>query len=235
MIKEVFNRNESKYILNKDTYNLLMDSIKKYITHDEYPKSTICNIYFDTDNYDLISHSIEKPIYKEKVRLRSYNVPSLDDYVFLEIKKKFNKVVNKRRIKISLKDYYEYLDNKKLNVGNKQIKSEIDYIFKMHDLKPKMFIAYDRLCFIDKSDNTFRITFDRNIRSRDYDLKLEDGDDGIKYFEDGKIIMEVKAINSYPMWFLKILSNLNIKPTSFSKYGSIYIKKRKDDELCLTV
>lgn len=235
MSGEVFNRKETKYLLSYDKYEKLFINIKDYLKPDEYPKSTICNIYFDTDGYDLISHSIEKPIYKEKVRLRSYNVPSLDDYVFLEIKKKFNGTVNKRRIKFSLRDYYNYLDNKKLNTSNKQIKEEIDYIFKTYDLKPKIFIAYDRLCFVDKNDNTFRITFDKNVRSRCYDLKLEDGDKGINYFEDEKVIMEVKAQNAYPTWFIKILSSLEIRPSSFSKYGSIYTKKKKENELCLTV
>lgn len=232
MVKEVFNRKESKYLLTKDVYEKLLNDIACNIKPDEYPKSTICNIYLDTDGYDLISRSIEKPIYKQKVRLRSYNVPDLDDYVFLEIKKKFNGIVNKRRIKILLKDYYDYLDNKKLNIKNRQIKEEIDYCFKMYDLKPKIYIAYDRLCFIDKNDKTFRITFDKNIRSRNYDLKLENGDKGSKYFKNGEIIMEVKAQDAYPTWFIKALSNFKIRPTSFSKYGSIYTKQSKEGVLC---
>lgn len=232
MIKEVFNRKESKYILSKDIYNNLINIIQNNITYDEYPKSTICNIYFDTDNYDLISNSIQKPIYKQKVRLRSYNIPDLNDYVFLEIKKKFNGIVNKRRIKMSLKEYYDYLNNGELKTNNKQIKEEIDYCFSMYDLKPKIFIAYDRLCFIDKNDKSFRITFDKNVRSRNNDLKLEDGDNGHNYFEKGEIIMEVKAQNAYPTWFIKALSNLKIRPTSFSKYGSIYIKESKEGAVC---
>ena len=235
MALEVFNRKETKYILTNEKYMQLFNSIKSYLTEDEYPKSTICNIYFDTDNYDLIARSIEKPIYKQKVRLRSYNIPTLDDYVFLEIKKKYLGTVNKRRIKIKLKEYYEFLNSKNLENKNMQIKSEIDYIFKMYDLKPKIYIAYDRLCFIDKNDKSFRITFDKNIRSRTDDLKLENGDKGNNYFNDNKVIMEVKAKEAYPVWFLKALRECNIKPASFSKYGSIYTKMRKGDELCLIV
>ena len=232
---EVFNRKETKYVLTKDKYEALLNIMKTYLDEDEYPRSTICNIYFDTDNYDLISHSIEKPVYKEKVRLRSYNVPDLNDYVFLEIKKKFNGIVNKRRIKISLKDYYDYLDNGKLDNVNKQIKDEIDYCFNIYNLKPKIFIAYDRLCFIDKNDKAFRVTFDKNIRSRTDDLKLDCGDNGDNYFEDEKVVMEVKAQERYPMWFINIIRQFNIRPTSFSKYGSIYIKQERKRKLCLTV
>lgn len=229
MSKEVFNRKEIKYILNKADYNRILNDIKDHIIEDEYPKSTICNIYFDTDNYDLISHSIDKPIYKEKVRLRSYNTPKWEDYVFLEVKKKYEGLVNKRRVKIKLCDFYNYLNNKSLTTSNNQIKEEIEYCFNTYNLIPKMFIAYDRTCYTDKDNKNFRITFDQNIRSREEDLRLEKGDSGVDYFSNGEVVMEVKALNAFPIWFVKILSKLNLKPTSFSKYGSIYKKKVEVD------
>ena len=107
MANEIFNRVEKKYLLNEEQYHNLIILINEYMDHDKFYKSTICNIYFDTDDYELVRTSIEKPIYKEKLRLRSYNVPSLDDEVFFEIKKKYNSIVNKRRITLSLKDYYK--------------------------------------------------------------------------------------------------------------------------------
>ena len=60
---------------------------------DEHCKSgknyNIYNIYYDTDNSDVIRHSISKPYYKEKLRLRSYYIPNnSNDKVFLELKRK---------------------------------------------------------------------------------------------------------------------------------------------------
>lgn len=225
---ETFRRTEKKFVLTEEQYKKLLDKIKDRIYKDPYYKSTICNIYFDTDNYDLIMNSIEKPIYKEKVRLRSYNVPTLNDDVFLEIKKKYKGIVGKRRITLKLRDFYNYIEKGIIPNCNGQIMNEIDYCFKNYKLKPVMFLAYDRLSYYDKDDKNFRITIDQNIRSRENDLKLEKGDKGELYFKDNVYIMEAKALNSYPMWFIKTLSELKIYSTSFSKYGNIYSKKIGD-------
>lgn len=229
MSNEVFRRKETKYILSLDEYNSLMKKIEDHLEKDKYYESTICNVYYDTSNYDLIVHSLEKPIYKEKVRVRSYNVPKLNDTVFLEIKKKYKGIVGKRRIELKLKDFYNYLETGKIDNCNEQIKQEIDYCFKFYDLKPRLYLAYDRLSYYDKDDQCFRITFDRNIRSREDDLFLEKGDKGKKHFDDDIVIMETKALNAYPLWFARILSELKIYPGSFSKYGSIYSKKVEEE------
>lgn len=181
---KIFRRIETKYLLNKKQYNKLMKKLESYIVKDKYYKSTICNIYFDTDNYDLIINSINKPEYKEKVRIRSYNIPNLDDTVFLELKKKYKGIVGKRRIRIKLQEFYEYLKSGILNSKDKQIKNEIEYAFKTYNLKPKLYLAYDRLCYCDKENSDFRITFDRNLRSREEDLNLELGDSGKLYFNE---------------------------------------------------
>lgn len=221
----IFERVETKYVLSKEEYELLMKKIHKHLNQDEYFKTTICNIYFDTDNYDLINKSIDKPIYKEKVRLRSYNVPSLSDYVFFEIKSKFKGTVYKRRIKIKLSDYYNYLINHQYDENN-QIMKEIDYLITRYNLKPKLMLSYDRTSYYDKDNKNFRITFDQNIRSRDDELNLEYGDAGKLYFDKPMYIMELKSLGSLPIWFTKVLSNLKIYPKSFSKYGNIYKKMR---------
>ena len=205
----------------------LMKKIKNQFLIDEHGKYNLFNIYFDTDNFDLITTSLEKPIYKEKIRLRSYTIPTLDSIVYLEIKKKYKGVVYKRRIDIKLKDFYDYYYTKKINIDS-QIMNELDYTFKHYDLKPKVFLAYDRIAYFNKNDKEFRITFDKNIRSRFNDLYLEKGDYG-KNLNMDKYIMEVKALGSLPLWFIDIITKLKIYPTSFSKYGEVYKNKIKEE------
>ena len=224
MFNDVIRRKEIKYILSSEQYNTLLKKISDNLAEDEYYKSTICNIYFDTIHDDLIIKSIEKPKYKEKIRLRSYVIPKLDTEVFLEIKKKLKGEVSKRRIKLKLKDFYDYIETGNLKSKNEQIKKELDYSFKYYKLEPRIYLAYDRLSYYDKDNVNFRITFDKDIRSRKDDLRLENGDKGDLLFEDGSVIMETKTLGSYPMWFVKVLSELKIYPQSFSKYGSIYLK-----------
>lgn len=221
----VFKRVEKKYLLSEDLYQKLFEKINNYITVDTYDFSTICNIYFDTDDYLLVNRSIEKPIYKEKVRLRSYGVPKKNSKVFLEIKKKYKGVVGKRRVSVPLKEFYTYFDTGKYPNVDTQIMNEINYCFKFYNLKPKVFLAYDRYSYKGKDDSNFRITFDKNIRSRTDNLYLENGDNGMLLLDKNCYIMEVKTLGAYPLWFARILSELNIYPTSFSKYGNVYKKQ----------
>lgn len=217
----VMQRVETKYLLNDSTYKKLLSRIDDYITKDNYYNYSILNIYFDTENYDLIERSLEKPIYKEKVRLRSYGIPTLDDKVFLEIKKKYKGVVGKRRVIFPLRDFYSYLSGN-YEFSNNQIMKEIDYCFKLYKLKPVLFLAYDRYAYKGKRDSDFRLTFDFNIRSREYDLELNQGDYGKKLFKNKTYIMEVKSSGGLPLWFTKALAELEIYPSSFSKYGEVY-------------
>jgi SPX domain protein involved in polyphosphate accumulation len=114
MYQSIFSRVEKKYLLTEDQYVTLLKKIQDKIKKDKNYHSTICNVYLDTKEYDLVKASIQKPIYKEKFRIRSYNVPELEDDVFFEIKKKYNGVVSKRRIKINLRKLYEYLHSRNI-------------------------------------------------------------------------------------------------------------------------
>ena len=220
-MNDFFKRVEKKYIITEEQYKFLTESMKNNMIEDEYGESTICNIYFDTENYDLIRHSITKPIYKDKVRLRSYNTPNLDSTVYLEVKRKYEGVVSKRRIEMALRDFYKYIENR--NVANVcQIQKELNYYFDYYKLIPTMFLSYDRRAYYDKDDRDFRITFDSNILARDYDLKIEHKNVDINIFEDDKYIMEIKTLGAIPMWLARLLSELKLSPCGFSKYGEAY-------------
>lgn len=232
IIIETFKRREEKYLLTSNQYKQLLFKIENYIEKDKYFESNICNIYFDTDNFDLIKTSIEKPIYKEKVRLRSYQVPDINDKVFFEIKKKYKGITNKRRIVVTLKEFNDYYINHQIPKCNQQIFKEIDYIMKQYNLKPAIFLAYNRLSYFSKDNKDFRLTFDKNLRFRVLDLDLSMGDSGKKYFKDDMYILEIKTLDSIPLWFVKVLSELKIYPTSFSKYGSIYRNYLFKEALC---
>lgn len=230
MNENVFRRVEKKYLITENQKNAFLKLIDDYIEKDEYFESHISNIYFDNDKFDLITTSIEKPLFKAKLRLRSYDVPSLDDKVFLEIKDKYKGVVGKRRIKIKLSHFYEYLETGSMK--DEQIMREIDYYFKKYDLHPQIFVAYDRLSYKGRDNKNIRITIDENLRSRTDDLRLELGSNGKKYFQDREYIMEIKILDAMPLWLARSLSTLKIYPTSFSKVGSIYKKLKGSEVQC---
>ena len=225
---EFFRRIEKKYKLTKEEYEKMKLLIDREFNEDKHGMSTICNLYFDSDDFILVRRSIEKPIYKEKVRLRSYQVPSYNSNVYLEIKKKYKGIVNKRRIVISTEDMKKYLNDECEVKG--QVFKEIDYIFKRYDLKPKVFIAYDRMAYFSKENPNLRITFDFNIRYRTEDVGLENGDAGHLLLNDSECIMEIKTLDNLPYEFARYLSTLNVYPTTFSKYGNVYKKINKNNE-----
>ena len=220
---DIFRRVEKKYIITEAQYKVLKKALKDYMVEDEHGKSLICNLYFDSSLYELISHSITKPFFKEKIRLRSYNVPRKNSDVFLEIKRKCDGVVSKRRIGMKLFDFENYLNDKNsLEHQSRQIKSELDYYFDRYNLRPTMYVSYSREAFYQKDNMDFRITFDSNIIAREYDLNLDSENYGTRILENGKYVMEIKTLSSIPLWLVPILNELKIMPCGFSKYGEAY-------------
>ena len=251
MAIEVFNRCEKKYMLDKEQYEAVINKMSSHMEVDAYNKDNkfymISNIYYDTPDDRLIRASIEKPAYKEKMRVRSYGVPGIDDNVFVEIKKKYNGIVNKRRTGIKLGDAYDYLDGK-ITAGmlekkneriNRQVLGEIDYFKHFYNLQPKLYLSYERMAYFEKNDGSFRVTFDTDITTRRHDVRLELGSYGKKIIPENMFLMEIKINKAVPIWFTKILSEYDIYPVSFSKYGTEYKQyimenlKRKDEFVCL--
>ncbi len=244
MAREIFNRVENKFLMTHDKYIILNETLKSQMALDIHAKNqcpTISNIYYDTKDDYLIKHSLSKPEFKEKLRIRAYGNVTINSMVFIELKKKNNGVVNKRRSKILLCDAYKMIKTKKLpNIEayhNELVLREILFFLERFDLKASTMIAYDRRAYMN---NGFRVTVDNNIRTRKNDLRLESGSYGDKLLEEKFVLLEAKSLGSFPTWFVSLLSELKIYKTSFSKYGKDYIRRNKImkekgvAQLCLT-
>lgn len=218
---DFFRRVEKKYVINKKQYEALQNAMQDKMEEDEHGKSTIYNVYYDTEQYDLIKHSITKPIFKDKVRIRSYNIPTQNSKVYLEIKRKYDGIVSKRRIETSLEKFYECFKNQK-ETAEGQVEKELTYYFKHYHLIPTMFLSYERNAYYEKGNSDFRITFDTNIIARDYDLQMEKGNYGTVILGKDDYVMEIKTLGAMPIWFVHLLDELNIYSAGFSKYGEAY-------------
>lgn len=221
-----FKRREIKYLLDDDEYNSLKERLQARLVEDEHGRSTICNIYYDTPDFRIIRKSLEKPVYKEKLRLRSYGTAGAEDKVFVELKKKYNGIVYKRRETLTLAQSDEYLAGHTKAPCDTQIFREIDWFRDYYgNLKPAMYISYEREAYYSLENPDLRITFDRNIMYRSYNLSLAAGVEGESILEPGQHLMELKAGGAIPVWFTKILDELGIYPASFSKYGRAYLSQ----------
>ncbi len=223
-VQYTFQRVEKKFILTREQYERILPVIEADMDRDIYGQYTICNLYYDTPVFDLIRRSIEKPIYKEKFRVRSYGVPKPEDKVFAEIKKKYKGIVYKRRIADTYEEVQSFMKEKKILPADRQIQNEIQWFLQMYEPEAKVFIGYDRIAFAGKDGEDIRVTFDENIRYRVTELDLRDGDYGTPVLAGDFIIMEVKVPKAIPLWLVRALSDNQIFSGSFSKYGTCYQK-----------
>ena len=193
----IFKRYEMKYLLNRTQYRQITEAFEGRMKPDIHGKNTILSLYFDTPDDLLIRRSLEKPLYKEKLRVRSYGIADTDTTVFVELKKKYQSVVYKRRIAMSEEEARRYL------------------------------LSYDRAAFYAMDNPQFRITFDENILWRDQDITLTTGIGGTPVLPADTILMEVKTADAIPLWLVQLLSREKIYKTSFSKYGTAWLQKQR--------
>ena len=224
MFQTVFKRYELKYILTSVQKERICQAIAPYMQPEKYGKTTVRNVYFDTDSYRLIRRSIEKPAYKEKLRVRSYAQATDDSTVFVELKRKYNDVVYKRRIPLCERDAMRWLCRDISSPFDTQIAREIDYFLAFYEsLRPAVFLSYERESYVNKEvGGDFRVTFDEHILQRQTDLSLTSPVYGEPLLPEGKVLMELKCAGGIPLWMVALLSEEHIYKTSFSKYGTAY-------------
>lgn len=221
--QNVFERYEIKYMLSLEQKEKLLQAMKPYMKMDEYGRNTIRNIYFDTDNYLLVRRSIEKPVYKEKLRIRSYSRAKPDSTVFVEIKKKYKNVVYKRRVALPEEEAINWVSGERRCQKNTQISNEVDYFLDYYEtLHPVVFLCYEREAFYSNDASNFRVTFDDTVLCRKEDLSLESEAYGTPLLPEGMVLMEIKCSGGIPLWMTHTLSEERIYKISFSKYGTAY-------------
>ncbi len=239
----VFKRYEIKYMVTAEQRARILKLMEPYMEMDQFGRSTVRNIYFDTNDFVLARHSIAKPNYKEKLRIRSYSKAEEDSTVFVELKRKYDGVVYKRRIGLPERDAMKWMAGSKdpgvirrIEAESPQVAMEIEYFAGLYrGLKPVLYLSYDREAYKMRKGMSsfdggcdFRVTFDSNILVREKELTLREDAYGTLIIENGMYIMELKCSGAIPLWMTKILSEEHIYKTSFSKYGIAYCRFMKE-------
>ena len=217
-----FERYEKKYMLTPAQQRAMTAGARRYMKEDAHARYSIYNIYYDTDQWDLIRTSLEKPAYKEKLRVRSYGTPGPGDNVFVELKKKVDGVVYKRRVVMPPGQAARYLAGDESASPGGQISREIDWFQRVNRTRPRVFIGYDRAAFAGIAEPEVRMTFDTNLRWRDYDLDLRRGGAGMPLLPPDRVLMEIKVPGAAPLWLSRLLAQVGARPVSFSKYGTCF-------------
>lgn len=217
---DVFSRKEIKYLLTPQQRQALEAEFSRRMTPDIFPHSSIRNIYYDTPDFRLIRHSLEHPVYKEKIRIRCYGDETKE--VFLEMKKKYKGIVYKRRMALPEDRAMAFMAGQG-GLPDSQIGRELTYFRDFYqNLQPQVFLSYERDSWRGREDPGLRITMDRDICYRITQLHLHDRAEGVSILPPDMSLMEVKAENAIPWWLTVLLAELKITKTSFSKYGRAY-------------
>ncbi len=223
MANNTFQRREIKYLLDARQRAMLEQAFRGRMAPDPHGESTICNIYYDTPDFRLVRASLEKPVYKEKLRMRSYGRAQEEDAVFLELKKKYDGIVYKRRISLPQRAAARYMAGLAPLPEESQVGRELDYFRRFYgSLVPAVYLCYDRSPFFAVDDPDFRATFDRNIRFRQEELSLTAAPGGAALLLPGQSLFEVKVAEAIPLWLAEALDRAGIRQASFSKYGEAY-------------
>ena len=224
-----FKRYELKYLLTRQEKQNVLKSMAEHMKLDDYGRTTIRNIYFDTDTYRLIRHSLEKPVYKEKLRVRSYQPAGPDDPVFVELKKKYKSVVYKRRLVLPEAQVMKCFEHGKPLPIHSQIGEEIAYFWDYYEtLHPTVFLTYEREAYYALDGSDFRVTFDENILYREEDISLGSKIYGTPILGENQTLMEIKTSGGIPLWMSETLTKNTLFKTSFSKYGTAYQQMMDD-------
>ncbi len=219
---ETFQRIEKKYLLDQKQYQELKEKLMDHVVPDKYFETSIRSLYYDTDKFELIRRSIEKPEYKEKLRVRSYGKADQDDEVFVELKKKLDGMVYKRRTKARYADLMNNIE--KADFKDRQVGNEIRYALNYYGkLRPAVYIGCKRHSYSGKDDESLRVTFDSDISYRMKDLSLNESDKDKKVTD--KIVMELKVKDAMPLWLTSLLDEVKAYPRGFSKVGTAFMKE----------
>lgn len=216
-VQTVFQRYEMKYLLTQAQREAVLRALEPHMALDPYGRTVIRNLYLDTESYRLIRRSIEKPVYKEKMRIRCYGPAHPDSPVFVELKKKYKKVVYKRRLSLPEREAMDWVLGRHADLRGGGLLPAL-----LRPLRPVAFLSYAREAYFAKDGSDFRVTFDDTILCRQDDLSLESGVYGAPLLPAGTTLMEIKCSGGIPLWLTHVLSAQGIRQTSFSKYGTAY-------------
>lgn len=224
---ETFRRREHKYLITTEQYVQLVQLISSYLRPDRHGingKYTVTTLYFESLDHKIYIETKNKLQFRQKLRLRVYDKTNISGNAFFEIKQKYEKAVNKRRVVIPLGEAYRYLANEsslalsETNISNQHVFYEIDDFRKLYALQPEMVVSYERHAFHHIEDADLRVTFDLNLRCRNDDLYVEHGPHGEHFIDSNLVILEIKTSKTVPHWLTQALQDLHCEKRSVSKF-----------------
>ncbi len=240
-MEECFARVETKYLMPLGRLAELESGLRRQgFERMDFGSPMVRSLYWDTPDHALIRASLDRPAYKEKLRLRAYGEPGTADRSYVEIKKKYNGVVFKRRTELPLREAMDGLLSGRLPGEAGQIGREVLWMLRRWGLRPAAVIACNRDAWFCREDPGLRVTVDRDLSFRDWAFDLNDPSPGLPLLPADRRLVEIKASGAFPLWLVRLLNGSGAERTRFSKYGTAYRRyihpeTGRSEGLCSTV
>lgn len=224
-----FNRFELKYLLPIEHAGEFKKAIKSFLHVDSFGEEgqyALTSLYYDTPDHRFYWEKIDGIKVRRKLRIRHYETRDAitpETPVFVEIKKRIDRVIIKKRAKMPYKDAVNLCNEgimpAKFDPKDKKTLEEVQSMFHTYPLRPTLITSYFRHALIGTHyDLGLRVTFDTNIRFRDHDLDLTSKNRGKFIIPPNIALMEIKANGAIPYWLTEMIGAHNIRLIRVSKY-----------------
>ncbi len=221
-----FNRFELKYLVPHTRVPELVGALSDHVRPDPHSLDAagypIHSVYWDSAGLGFFWEKIEGLKYRRKLRLRRYGD---SDSVFLEIKQRIDRTLQKRRVRWPLAQLEQAETPEALDAlladSDDRIALEVLFLRRHHELRPTMGISYRRRAFLADTGTDLRVTFDSGVKYHDIEPSVTRPPDAGKYILDPELaVMEIKFGHSVPLWLCKLVSRFELQMVRLSKYCS---------------
>lgn len=217
------NRFEIKYLVPHDAAERTIDALQPYTVPDDHAINEwgypVYSVYWDSPQLSLFWEKIEGLKVRRKLRFRRY-AGQAD--VFVEIKQRVDRTLQKRRTRISeaeVRNWFGDAPGEPKLAPADPVVSEALVLRHRFRLGPRMAISYTRRALYGLYDADLRITFDRRVQYRATDFDIARQFDAGEYVIDPRlVIMEIKFSERVPLWLCKLVSREGFQMIRLSKY-----------------
>lgn len=217
-------RNEIKFIINKDTaeilknkLSLIMDVDTNSVTDDN--SYLIRSLYFDDIYSTAYYEKIDGVEYRKKYRIRLYNNDC--SFIRLECKYKHENKTSKDQMLID-KNICDKIINgniDELNINNNDLMTKFVIDYRIKNLRPSIIVDYKRLAYTYPVSDV-RVTFDSKIRSGRYNYSMFSEElETYKVIDDNEVVLEVKFNEILPEQIAIVLSTVPMIRQAVSKFA----------------
>lgn len=231
-------RFEIKYRISAAKALQIRQFVNRYLAIDPYGATQpdlsypVHSLYIDSPSMKTFHDTINGNRNRYKLRIRYYENGD-GQPVFFEIKRRFDKVIAKKRARVHRRFVKQLLNGQMPNMDHmanptaKELDALEHFCFLTNQIhaRPKIHVSYRREAYELEESNAVRITFDRNVSTQqETGFRLKTRLDRPVDVFGKQVILEIKFTNRYPLWLQELTERFHLRQESAAKYVDGIVK-----------